>query len=90
MRQNGTKTRASVLLRDYRAERKLKQEELAEILGVTIQHISKLELGTSGPSVPLAIAIEDETGIPARAWTESPEHEEAARHQGSTERQRAI
>ncbi len=44
-------------IRDYRKERAITQEELAEAVGVSRQSIISVETGKCLPSVPLAIAI---------------------------------
>lgn len=44
-------------MQKYRTERKITQEELAEVLGVTRQTIIAIEKGNYAPSVLLALKI---------------------------------
>ncbi len=68
------KTRGSVLLREWRTKAGKSQFDVAVDLEIkTIQHISDLELGKRGPSLALALRLEDASqgAVPARAWTEA-------------------
>ena len=54
---------------------------VADVLGVTRQHISWLCRGGSVPSLDLAISLDELLGIPPRAWvrrTDKPRHERIA------------
>lgn len=44
-------------IRMQRCRKKLKQAELAEMIGVTAQHICHIETGKSMPSLPVLVAI---------------------------------
>jgi transcriptional regulator with XRE-family HTH domain len=52
----------------YRDKHKLKQYEIAELLEIDDAHISQLLSGRRRPGLPLAVRIEDRTGIPAESW----------------------
>lgn len=48
--------------------RKLARARVADVLGVTRQHISVLCNGDAVPSLDLAVGIEELLGVPARSW----------------------
>lgn len=50
-------------IRAARKEMKYTQEEFAEILGLSIQHISNLERGLVGPSIDTVIKISKVLGV---------------------------
>ncbi|WP_303837907.1 helix-turn-helix domain-containing protein [Ruminococcus flavefaciens] len=41
----------------FRSERKITQEELAELVGTTSRHIINIEMGIKGPSLNLLVSI---------------------------------
>ena len=49
--------------------------DLAEKLGVSRQAVSGWVTGKSKPSREMMVKLEDELGIPMRAWTEEPSEE---------------
>ena len=55
-------------LRKYRADLKLTQQALAELLGVTRVTLSGWERGRALPSLEKAVLLEQRTGIPPSAW----------------------
>lgn len=65
------KTRGQKQLRDLVSPR-LTQAELAEKLGVSQQAISAWVNGVANPTADRMRQLEDEFGIPMRAWTEAP------------------
>lgn len=44
-------------IRYYRNEKKLSQEELAEVVSATQEHISRLEIGAKSPSLEMVVLI---------------------------------
>lgn len=64
--------KGSRLLRTWRAEKGILQEQLAEILGISQEHISRLESGRHTPGLDLAHRIEDVTlgAVSSRDWLE--------------------
>jgi len=50
------------------ATKKLARAHVADVLGVTRQHISVLCNGDAVPSLDLAIGLEELLGVPARSW----------------------
>jgi transcriptional regulator with XRE-family HTH domain len=63
-------TQGSARLAEYRDRWKLKQYELAERITVTNAYLSQILSGKRRPSLPIAVRIERETGIPVESWTE--------------------
>jgi transcriptional regulator with XRE-family HTH domain len=51
------------LIRLYRKEKKLTQEQLAEISNLSTNHISHIEIGSSPLSLPALVSICDALGI---------------------------
>lgn len=56
----------------YRDKHKLKQYEIAELLEIDEAHVSQLVSGKRRPGLPLAVRIEEHTGIPAESWLLPP------------------
>ena len=58
------------MLKRWRLQRGLSQEDLAKNLGVNRSTICRLEKGNGGPSVHTAYAIAkaSEQGVPVEAW----------------------
>ena len=54
-------------LRVLRAERRLSQAELAELVGVSRQTVNAIEVGRHDPSLPLAFRIARVFGQPIEA-----------------------
>lgn len=50
-------------IKEVREDRKLTQEQLAEMLSITTKHLSKIETGLRGPSVQLLISLAEELNI---------------------------
>ena len=50
-------------LRELRKEKKLKQRELAALLGVTEVHYRRVEAGTFYPEIPNLIKLADYFGV---------------------------
>ena len=72
-------------LYELRTQRNLKQEELAEALGVSRQAVSKWEMGTGVPSLENLKAISDFFGVTIDSLVkDSPAPEENARASAST------
>ncbi len=72
-------------LYELRTQRNLKQEELAEALGVSRQAVSKWEMGTGVPSLENLKAISDFFGVTIDSLVkDSPDPEENARASDST------
>ncbi|MDI9493929.1 MAG: helix-turn-helix transcriptional regulator [Bacillota bacterium] len=46
-----------MIVKEYRIEKNITQEKLAELTGVTRSYISKIETGVAKPSVPVARRI---------------------------------
>lgn len=63
--------RASILLREWRVGAGLSSNAAAKRLAVDRGTYVQWESGSGLPSLPLAARLEDVTGIPMRAWTES-------------------
>lgn len=59
----------AVRLVRWRRREKLSQEQAAHALGVSVSLVSKLESGARTPSLAMASAIEEKTGISASLWT---------------------
>lgn len=55
-------------LREYRDKHGYKQYELAELLELDEAHLSQLLSGKRRPGLPIAVRIEQRTGIPAESW----------------------
>lgn len=53
-------------LRDYLKRTISTQEALARRLGISQAHLSQIISGARKPSADLLVAMEDETGVPAR------------------------
>jgi transcriptional regulator with XRE-family HTH domain len=66
------KTVGAERLNQYRLRIRLKQRELADLLGLTEQYVSKLLSGSRRPGLAIAMRIERQTGVPAEAWLDSP------------------
>lgn len=49
-----------------------KQYELAELLDLHEAHLSQLLSGKRRPGLPIAVRIEERTGIPAESWLLKP------------------
>lgn len=65
-------------LRDYLNRTGTKQEQLARRLQISQAHLSQIIGGTRKPSADLLMAIEDETGVPARSILAAQSLTEAA------------
>lgn len=52
-------------IKEVREDRKLTQEQLAEMLNVTTKHLSKIETGLRGPSVQLLISLAEKLDVSA-------------------------
>ena len=50
-------------IRDYRNKRKMKQLQLAELAGVTDQHISHIECGRTKVSLPTLLKISEALAV---------------------------
>jgi transcriptional regulator with XRE-family HTH domain len=50
-------------LRAYREKKRLSQEDLAALLGVSRQMVGMLETGERGYTAEMAVLIEEKTGI---------------------------
>jgi transcriptional regulator with XRE-family HTH domain len=61
-------------LKTYLVDRRLRQADFAERLGITQATVSRLAAKTALPSLELAFAIERETGgaVPAASWLPAP------------------
>ena len=55
-------------LAEYRDRHGYKQYELAELLGLADAHLSQILTGKRRPGLPIAVRIEQRTGIPAESW----------------------
>lgn len=55
-------------LAEYRDRYGYKQYELAELLGIDDAYLSQLLSGKRRPGLPIAVRIEERTGIPAKSW----------------------
>lgn len=55
-------------LREYCTRHGYKQYELAQLLGIAEAHLSQILSGVRRPGLPIAVRIEDVTGIPAKSW----------------------
>lgn len=55
-------------LREYCTRHGYKQYELAELLGLAEAHLSQILSGVRRPGLPIAVRIEDTTGIPVKSW----------------------
>jgi transcriptional regulator with XRE-family HTH domain len=58
-------------LRDYMERCRMKQKDLAALLGVTDAYLSQILSGRRSPGLSTALRIEDCTGVPARSWLSS-------------------
>lgn len=52
-------------IKNYRKNRKISQEKLAEAVGISSQYVSNIECGVSFPSVTKIQAIADVLNVPA-------------------------
>lgn len=59
-------------LRQYCDDYCGKQYKLAELLDLHVAHVSQLLSGARRPGLPLAVKIEERTGIPVESWLLSP------------------
>lgn len=59
------------LLRRWRERNNLSQRALSVKLDISSTEVSAYETGLKRPGLDRAFAIEDVTGIPARAWRSS-------------------
>jgi len=50
-------------IRQLRRRLGLTERDLGELVGVTMQHISRIEKGLSGPSLDLLVRISQELGV---------------------------
>lgn len=50
-------------IRHFRRTRELTQKQLADWIGCTREHISRIERGVSMPTVPVLMAISDALGV---------------------------
>lgn len=57
-------------LAQYRDRSRLKQYELARLIGVTDSYLSQLLSGRRKPGRDIAIRIEAQTGIPVQSWSD--------------------
>lgn len=57
-------------LREYIKRTKLKQFEIAHLIGINNTHLSKIMSGQRRPGLDTAALIERRTGIPAVSWSE--------------------
>jgi len=55
-------------LKDYRDRCGYNQRELAELLGIHFTYLSQLLAGRRRPRLPMAVHIEQVTGIPVESW----------------------
>lgn len=59
-------------LTEYRDRHGYKQYELAELLSLDEAYLSQILSGKRRPGLPIAVRIEDRTGIPAKSWLLTP------------------
>lgn len=59
-------------LAEYMRAEKVSDEALAERLGVSRPHVTRLRLGKRRPSLALAVQLQGITGIPADRFALSP------------------
>jgi transcriptional regulator with XRE-family HTH domain len=52
-------------IKHYRTEKRLSQEELAEVISTTHKHISNIETGVKGPSIEMLILIANALDVSA-------------------------
>jgi transcriptional regulator with XRE-family HTH domain len=74
----GMRTEGQRLLRRYLDAEGLTQRALAERVARSEPTVSLWLSGENLPDVESAVAIEDATGVPARAWAEKPRRGRAA------------
>jgi transcriptional regulator with XRE-family HTH domain len=55
-------------LKKYRAETKLTLTKLSADTGIGVAHLSKLERGLAGVSLPNAIKLAEATGLPVESF----------------------
>lgn len=60
--------RGRTLLREWLDRSKLKQKELADILGISDPYMSAILLGNRRPKLELLTIIEQRTGVPVSSW----------------------
>lgn len=58
-------------LAEYLRRTRLKQYELAGFLGITDAYLSQVLSGKRRPSLPIAVRIERETGVPVETWVDT-------------------
>jgi len=66
----GAKTRGGFLFKAWRLRNGHTQFTACRALGLTYNKVNRWENSHTFPSLPLAVAIENLTGIPPRAWLE--------------------
>lgn len=77
-----TKSRAfGPVLKHFRTERKLTQEELAEKVGVVTSYISMMESGQKFPNLEMLFALGAALEITASALIQAMETQHASPHQ---------
>lgn len=54
----------------YRDRSRLKQTELATLLGMTDSYLSQVLSGRRRPGLDTALRIEEQTGVPVESWGE--------------------
>lgn len=55
-------------LKKWRKDNDLSQAQLAKRLGIYQGDVSNIERGKSSPSLPVAVLLKEETGIPIEDW----------------------
>lgn len=51
---------------------RMNQREFAREIALTEAHLSQILTGKRRPGLPIAVRIEDRTGIPVRSWLPQP------------------
>jgi transcriptional regulator with XRE-family HTH domain len=59
-------------LREYCTRHGYKQRELAELLEIHDAYLSQMLSGLRRPGLPIAVRIQDMTGIPVASWLLTP------------------
>lgn len=77
-----TKSRAfGPVLKHFRIERKLTQEELAEKVGVVTSYVSMMESGQKFPNLEMLFALAEALGLTASELVGAMEHHLCGNHQ---------
>lgn len=70
MKQPPEISKGAELLLGWRLSKELHQDDASKLVGIDVAAYCKLETGYRRPGLPLAVGIQDRTGVPVTAWME--------------------